>query len=76
MSQGRRRDPDEAGDLQNLSLGTYPEGDKVQTGDTSEMIFSVAATVAWLSRTMTLKPGDIVAADASRRRRRTGNLPA
>ena len=52
---------DEAGDLQNLELKTYLDGDEVQSGTTSEMIFSVAATVAWLSRTMTLKPGDIIA---------------
>lgn len=52
---------DEVGDLQNLTLKTYLDGDEVQSGTTAEMIFSVAATVAWLSRTMTLKPGDIIA---------------
>jgi 2-keto-4-pentenoate hydratase/2-oxohepta-3-ene-1,7-dioic acid hydratase in catechol pathway len=33
----------------------------VQEGTTAEMIFGVAETVAWLSRTMTLLPGDIIA---------------
>jgi len=51
----------EAGDLQNLALRTLIDGDVVQEGSTQDMIFSVAETIAWLSRTMTLKPGDIVA---------------
>ena len=33
----------------------------MQEGTTAEQIFGVAATVAWLSRTMTLLPGDIIA---------------
>ena len=52
---------DEAGDLQSLGLRTYLDGEVVQEGNTSEMIFGVAETVAWLSRTMTLLPGDIIA---------------
>ncbi len=52
---------DEAGDLQSLGLRTYLDGDVVQEGNTSDMIFTVAETVAWLSRTMTLLPGDIIA---------------
>jgi 2-keto-4-pentenoate hydratase/2-oxohepta-3-ene-1,7-dioic acid hydratase in catechol pathway len=52
---------DEAGDLSALGLRTRIDGELVQEGDTSELIFDVAATVAWLSRTMTLLPGDIVA---------------
>ena len=52
---------DEAGDLQALGLRTYLDGEVVQEGTTSEMIFTVAETVAWLSRTMTLLPGDIIA---------------
>jgi len=52
---------DEAGDLGNLTLRTRINGEVVQEGSTSEMIFSVAELVAWLSRTMTLVPGDIIA---------------
>ena len=52
---------DEIGDLQALALKTYLDGDEVQSGSTSEMIFGVAELVAWLSRTMTLVPGDIIA---------------
>jgi acylpyruvate hydrolase len=52
---------DEAGDLQNLGLRTRINGKVVQEGTTAQMIFSVAATIAWLSRTITLVPGDIIA---------------
>jgi acylpyruvate hydrolase len=52
---------DEIDDLQALGLRTRINGDVVQEGTTAEMIFGVAETVAWLSRTMTLLPGDIIA---------------
>ena len=52
---------DEAGDLGALGLRTRINGKQVQEGNTSNLIFSVAAAVAWLSRTMTLLPGDIIA---------------
>ena len=52
---------EEAGDLGALGLRTRINGKLVQEGNTSNLIFSVAAAVAWLSRTMTLLPGDIIA---------------
>ena len=52
---------EEAGDLGALGLRTRINGKQVQEGNTSNLIFSVAAAVAWLSRTMTLLPGDIIA---------------
>jgi 2-keto-4-pentenoate hydratase/2-oxohepta-3-ene-1,7-dioic acid hydratase in catechol pathway len=52
---------DEIDDLQNLGLRTSINGEVVQEGSTKDMIFSVAETVAWLSRTTTLVPGDIIA---------------
>jgi 2-keto-4-pentenoate hydratase/2-oxohepta-3-ene-1,7-dioic acid hydratase in catechol pathway len=52
---------EEVGDLGSLGLRTRVNGDVVQEGNTREQIFSVAETVAWLSRTMTLLPGDIIA---------------
>lgn len=52
---------DEAGDLGNLGLWTRIDGEVVQEGNTREMIFSVAEQIAWLSRTITLVPGDIIA---------------
>ena len=52
---------DEAGDLQNLGLRTQINGKTVQDGTTAQMIFTIAQTIAWLSRTITLVPGDIIA---------------
>ncbi|HEV2981382.1 MAG TPA: fumarylacetoacetate hydrolase family protein [Solirubrobacteraceae bacterium] len=52
---------DEIEDLQALALQTRVNGEVVQEGNTSDQIFTVAEVVAWLSRTMTLVPGDIIA---------------
>ena len=52
---------DEIPDIQNLGLRTRIDGELLQEGTTSEQIFGVAEAVAWLSRTMTLLPGDIIA---------------
>jgi 2-keto-4-pentenoate hydratase/2-oxohepta-3-ene-1,7-dioic acid hydratase in catechol pathway len=52
---------DEAGDLGRLALRTLIDGEVVQEGTTANLIFGAAELVAWLSRTMTLRPGDIIA---------------
>jgi 2-keto-4-pentenoate hydratase/2-oxohepta-3-ene-1,7-dioic acid hydratase in catechol pathway len=52
---------DALGDLSNLSIRTWVNGDKVQDGSSSAMVFGVPETIAFLSRVMTLVPGDIVA---------------
>jgi acylpyruvate hydrolase len=52
---------DEAGDLGNLTLRTRVDGEVLQEGSTSNLIFGPAELVAWLSRTITLLPGDIIA---------------
>jgi 2-keto-4-pentenoate hydratase/2-oxohepta-3-ene-1,7-dioic acid hydratase in catechol pathway len=52
---------DEAGDLGSLALRTRINGKTVQEGNTSNLIFSVSSAIAWLSRTLTLVPGDIIA---------------
>jgi 2-keto-4-pentenoate hydratase/2-oxohepta-3-ene-1,7-dioic acid hydratase in catechol pathway len=52
---------DEAGDLGGLALRTLIDGEVVQEGTTANLIFGAAELVAWLSRTMTLLPGDIIA---------------
>jgi acylpyruvate hydrolase len=52
---------DEIADVQALALRTRVNGQVVQEGTTAEQIFTVAEVVAWLSRTMTLRPGDIIA---------------
>jgi acylpyruvate hydrolase len=52
---------DEIDNLQALGLRTRVNGDLVQEGTTANLIFGPAEVVAWLSRTMTLLPGDIIA---------------
>jgi 2-keto-4-pentenoate hydratase/2-oxohepta-3-ene-1,7-dioic acid hydratase in catechol pathway len=52
---------DEVGDVQNLALRTRVNDELVQEGNTRRQIFGVAYVVAWLSRTLTLRPGDIIA---------------
>jgi 2-keto-4-pentenoate hydratase/2-oxohepta-3-ene-1,7-dioic acid hydratase in catechol pathway len=52
---------DEIADLQDLELTTHVNGKLLQRGHTSDQVFSVAHSIAWLSRTITLEPGDIIA---------------
>ncbi len=52
---------DEIGPLDNLTLTTTVNGATVQHANTKMMVFGVAELVAFLSRTMTLEPGDIIA---------------
>jgi len=53
--------PDEVGDVQALDLATEVNGERMQTGSTSRMIFGVAGIVSYLSGIMTLEPGDVIA---------------
>jgi 2,4-diketo-3-deoxy-L-fuconate hydrolase len=52
---------DEVADPQNLNLWLDVNGKRMQTGDTSKMIFGVRTLIAYVSRYMTLMPGDIIA---------------
>ncbi len=52
---------DEVGEPWQLELRCWLNGELVQQGNTRDMIFSVAALVAWLSRYMMLQPGDVIA---------------
>ena len=52
---------DEIDDLQTLGLRTRINGELLQQGTTANLVFGPAEVVAWLSRTMTLLPGDIIA---------------
>jgi 2-keto-4-pentenoate hydratase/2-oxohepta-3-ene-1,7-dioic acid hydratase in catechol pathway len=52
---------DEIDDLQSLTLRTRVNGETLQEGTTANQIFGVAEVIAWLSRTMTLLPGDVIA---------------
>ena len=51
---------DEVADPQNLDLWLDLNGQRMQTGNTRTMIFSVAELISYVSRFMTLEPGDIV----------------
>jgi 2-keto-4-pentenoate hydratase/2-oxohepta-3-ene-1,7-dioic acid hydratase in catechol pathway len=46
---------------QKLELKTWVNGELLQSGSTANMIFSVAQIIEFLSRYMTLVPGDIIA---------------
>jgi 2-keto-4-pentenoate hydratase/2-oxohepta-3-ene-1,7-dioic acid hydratase in catechol pathway len=48
-------------DLAGATVATFVNGQRRQFGRTSEMIFSVDAIIRWVSRIMTLEPGDVVA---------------
>jgi acylpyruvate hydrolase len=52
---------DEIDDLRALGLRTRVNGELLQQGSTANLIFGPAEVVAWLSRTITLLPGDIIA---------------
>jgi 2-keto-4-pentenoate hydratase/2-oxohepta-3-ene-1,7-dioic acid hydratase in catechol pathway len=52
---------DEIPDPQALDFSLVLNGELMQTGNTSEMIFTCVELVAFASRFMTLEPGDIIA---------------
>ncbi len=51
---------DEVPDPQNLDIWLAVNGERMQSGTTSTMIFPVAKIVSYISNFMTLYPGDIV----------------
>ncbi|HEU0146457.1 MAG TPA: fumarylacetoacetate hydrolase family protein [Bradyrhizobium sp.] len=51
---------DEVGDVHALGMWLDVNGERMQTGNTKTMIFSVVEIVSYLSRFMTLLPGDII----------------
>lgn len=52
---------DELGDGSGLGVRTFVNDTKMQDGTTSDLTFSVAALVSYISRFMTLEPGDVIA---------------
>jgi 2-keto-4-pentenoate hydratase/2-oxohepta-3-ene-1,7-dioic acid hydratase in catechol pathway len=52
---------DEISDLQALGIRTRVNGVTLQDANTSLMVFGVAEAIAFLTRVMTLEPGDIIA---------------
>ena len=51
---------DEVGDPQDLGMWLDLNGTRMQTGSTKTMIFGCATIVSYVSRFMTLLPGDII----------------
>ncbi len=51
---------DEIPDPQNLAISLALNGKTMQESNTSQMVFGVADLVSYLSRTMTLVPGDLI----------------
>jgi ureidoglycolate lyase/2,4-diketo-3-deoxy-L-fuconate hydrolase len=52
---------DEIPDPQNLSIWLEVDGERRQNGNTRTMIFGVREIVSYVSRFMSLQPGDIIA---------------
>jgi len=51
---------DEIKDVNNLNMTLDVNGKRMQTGNTSTMIFNVNVIVSYLSKFMSLQPGDII----------------
>jgi 2,4-didehydro-3-deoxy-L-rhamnonate hydrolase len=51
---------DEVGDVHQLDMWLDVNGKRMQTGNTRTMIFNCAQIVAYVSRFMTLEPGDLI----------------
>jgi 2-keto-4-pentenoate hydratase/2-oxohepta-3-ene-1,7-dioic acid hydratase in catechol pathway len=52
--------PDEAGAHDAIEIRLTLNGEEMQKGSTSDLVHSIPALVAYLSKLMTLEPGDIV----------------
>jgi len=52
--------PDEIADPQDLNIWLEVDGHRYQDGSTRTMVFEVAYLISYLSRFMTLHPGDII----------------
>lgn len=48
-------------DPQRLAIRCVLNGETMQDSSTSQMVFSVAEIIAYISRTITLEPGDLIA---------------
>jgi 2,4-diketo-3-deoxy-L-fuconate hydrolase len=51
---------DEVEDVQDLGMWLDVSGKRMQTGNTQTMVFGVATVVSYVSRFLTLEPGDII----------------
>lgn len=53
--------PEDVGEPWALGIRCWLNGEEVQHGNTRDLIFSVPALIAFLSRYMALEPGDVIA---------------
>ncbi|NXA57331.1 FAHD2 protein, partial [Nothocercus julius] len=51
---------DEVADVHNLRIRCHVNGELVQSSNTRELVFGVPQLVAWVSRFVTLLPGDVI----------------
>lgn len=52
--------PDEAGDIDNLAMFLDVNGERRQTGNTSNMVFKVPYMLSYVTRFMVLEAGDVI----------------
>ncbi len=52
--------PDEVGDFDNLAMWLEVDGKRYQNGSTSTMVYRVPFLISYLSRFMSLQPGDVI----------------
>ena len=52
--------PDEIEDVQKLDMWLDVNGERMQTGSTATMVFSVKTLVSYISQFMILEPGDVI----------------
>lgn len=52
--------PDEAGDIDNLKMWLEVDGKRFQNGTTATMVYRVPFLIAYVSRFMSLQPGDVI----------------
>ncbi len=53
--------PDEVDLARGLTLTSHLNGEPLQTGHTGDMMFGVAYLISFISRSITLEPGDLIA---------------
>ena len=63
---------DEVPDPQKLGMWLDVNGERMQKGSTATMVFDVATIVSYVSRFMTLEPGDLIATGTSTESRNRG----
>jgi 2-keto-4-pentenoate hydratase/2-oxohepta-3-ene-1,7-dioic acid hydratase in catechol pathway len=61
LQTGRAEDGDQVGDPQTLGIRCLVNDEIMQDSSTKQMVFGVAELIAFISRTITLDPGDLIA---------------